>query len=323
MITTISDILSAQWQIGVIVAAVRLRVFSVIGDRKLELNEIALKCDAVPDRIEPLLDACISLGLLEFSKMKYRNSHFSLVYFVEGKRFYVGEFLILLHNESIQWFQLPDLIRGKEKKAIELPGIRSDYKTFITAMNSIGLLGEADALNGMVDLSGCETITDAGGGSGLYAMALCQKYPQLTATILDVKETLEVTKALIANHKEKSRIILREGDFLKDPLGKNIDAVLLSDVVYGDSDAKILLHNAWDSLKRNGQLIVRGYYARPKAPGPLFGALFAVKQLVDDPQRKIMTITMLENNVRDIGFGNINLMPLTEYSFILTCDKRD
>lgn len=80
-------------------------------------------------------------------------------------------------------------------------------------MNSIGLLGEADALKGMVDLSGCETITDAGGGSGLDAMALCQKYPQLTATILDVKETLEVTRALIANHKEKSRIILREGDF--------------------------------------------------------------------------------------------------------------
>jgi len=323
MITNISDILSAQWQIGVIVAAVRLRVFSVIGDQKMELNEISLKCDAVPDRIEPLLDACISLGLLEFENMKYRNSHFSLVYFVEGKRFYVGEFLVLINNESIQWFQLPDLIRGKDRETIELPGTRWDYKTFITAMNSIALLGEADALKDTVDLSGCETITDAGGGSGLYSMSLCQKYPQLTATILDVKETLEVTKALIAHHKEKSRIILKKGDFLNDPLGENIDAVLLSDVIYGDSDAKILLQNAWDSLKNNGHLIVRGYYAKPKGPGPLFGSLFAVKQMVDDPQRKIMTITMLENNVRDIGFGNIKVTPLTEYSFILTCNKGD
>ena len=48
---------------------------------------------------------------------------------------------------------------------------------------------------------------------------------------------------------------------MKDPLGKNVDAVLLSDVIYGDSDAKILLQNAWDSLGRNGRLIVRGYYA--------------------------------------------------------------
>jgi len=322
MITNISDILSAQWQIGVIVTAIRLRVFSVIADKKMELNEIALKCDADSDRIEPLLDACISLGLLEFENMRYMNSHFSLVYFVEGKRFYVGEFLTLMNNESIQWFQLPDLIRGKDKKKIEFPGITSDYKTFITAMNSFGLLGEADALKDIVNLSGCETITDAGGGSGLYSIALCQKYPQLTSTILDVHETLEVTKALIRHHKEKSQIILKEGDFLKDPLGKNVDAVLLSDVIYGDSDAKILLKNAWNSLGRNGQLIVRGYYAKPKKSGPLFGSLFAVKQIVDDPQRKIMTITMLENNVRDIGFENIKATPLTEYSFILTCKKK-
>lgn len=321
MITNISDILTAHWQIGVIVTAIRLGIFSIIADQKLELNEIASKCKADPGRIEPLLDACISLKLLEIENKKYRNSYFSLVYFVEGEKFYVGEFLTLVNNESIQWFQLPDLIRGKDPKKIEMPGLKADYKTFITAMNSIGLLGEAEALKNRVDLSGCKTMTDAGGGSGLYSITLCQKYPQLTSTILDVKDTLEVTKELIENHKEKKQIILKEGDFLKEPLGKNVDAVLLSDVIYGDSDAKLLLQNAWNSLAVNGVLIVRGYYANPKKPGPLFGALFAVKQMVDDPQREIMTINMLESNVRDIGFENIKAAPLTEYSFLLTCSK--
>ncbi len=322
MITNIFDILSAHWQIGVIVAAIRLRIFSIIADQKLELNEIAAKCRADSDRIETLLDACISLGLLEFKKKKYRNSHFSLVYFVEGKRFYVGDFLTLMNNESIQWFQLPDLIQGKEQKKLELPNLKADYKTFITAMNSIGLLGEAEALKDMVDLSGCKTMTDAGGGSGLYSITLCQKHPHLTSTILDVKDTLEVTRELIKNHKEKNQIILKEGDFMKDPLGQNIDAVLLSDVIYGHFDAKILLQNAWNSLAADGTLIVRGYYADPKKSGPLFGTLFAVKQMVDDPQRKIMTITMLESNVKDIGFANIKATPLTEYSFIITCKKK-
>ncbi|MCP3940590.1 MAG: hypothetical protein GY710_03800 [Desulfobacteraceae bacterium] len=321
MITNISDLLSAHWQIGVIVTAIRLRIFSIIADQKLELNEIAAKCEADSDRIEPLLDACISLGLLEFENKKYQNSHFSLVYFVEGKRFYVGDCLTLMNNESIQWFQLPDLIRGKERKKIELPGLKADSKTFITAMNSIGLLGEAEALKDMVDLAGCKTMTDAGGGSGLYSITLCQKYPHLTSTILDVKDTLEVTRELIENHKERNQIILKEGDFMKDPLGKNVDAVLLSDVIYGHSEAKILLQNAWDSLVVNGVLIVRGYYANPKKSGPLFGALFAVKQMVDDPQRKIMTLSMLKRNVKDVGFENVKATPLTEYSFILTCKK--
>ena len=100
-----------------------------------------------------------------------------------------------------------------------------------------------------------------------------------------------------------------------------MDAVLLSDVMSGDADAKILLQNAWNSLTHNGTLIVRGYYADPERSSPLFGALFAVKQLVDDPQGKIMTLSMLERNVREIGFEIIRVEPLTEHSFVLIGKK--
>lgn len=317
----ISDILLAPWKTGVIVTAIRLNVFTIISDQELTVDEIASKCSANPDRLKPLLDACISLGFLEFKNNKYKNSHFSLVYFVKGKHLYVGDFLKLLNNESLEWFQLPDLIRGKEKKTIEIPELKFDYGTFITAMNCIGQLGEADAVKDAVDLSECKRMTDAGGGSGLYSIALCQKYPDLHSTILDVKETLEVTRELIAERPEKQQITLQEGDFLKDSLGDNLDAVLLSDVMYGENDARILLKNARDSLVQNGVLIVRGYYADPERSGPLFGALFAVKLTVDDPQRKIMTISMLEKNVKEIGFRNIKIKPLTEYSFILMACK--
>jgi len=317
----ISDILLAPWKNGVITTAIRLNVFTILSDQELTVDEIASKCAANPDRLKSLLDACISLGFLEFENNKYKNAHFSLVYFVEGKRLYVGDFLKIVNNESLGWFQLPALIRGKEKKIIEIPELKSDYKTFITAMNSIGQLGEAEALKDMVDLSGRKSMTDAGGGSGLYSIALCQKYPDLHSTILDVKETLAVTRELIAERQEKKQIILQEGDFLKDPLGDNLDVVLLSDVMYGDYDAKILLKNAWNSLARNGVLIVRGYYADLERSGPLFGALFAVKLMVDDPQSRIMTISMLEKTVKEIGFENIKVTPLTENSFILTCKK--
>ncbi len=164
-------------------------------------------------------------------------------------------------------------------------------------------------------------MTDAGGGSGLYSVALCQKYPDLESTILDVQDTLTVTRKLIVDRPERKQIILKEGNFLKDPLGENIDAVLLSDVMYENSEAKIILQNAWNSLTQNGVLIVRGYYADPERSGPLFGALFAVKNLADDPKRNIMTISMLEKNVREIGFKNIKVKPLTEFSFVLISKK--
>lgn len=321
MESNISDILLAPFKTGVITAAIRLNVFTILSDQELTVDEIASKCAANPDRLNPLLYACNSLGFIEFKNDKYKNTHFSLVYFVEGKRLYVGDFLKTINNEALEWFQLPDLIRGKEKKVIELPELKFDYRTFITSMNSIGQLGETQALKDMVDLSGCKSMTDAGGGSGLYSIALCQKYPDLHSTILDVEETLVVTRELIDEHPEKNQITLQEGDFFKDPLGDNLDVVLLSDVMYGDRESKILLKNAWDSLARNGVLIVRGYYADHERSGPLFGALFAVMLMVNDPQSKTMTISMLEKNVKGIGFENIKIKPLTELSFILIAKK--
>lgn len=321
MKANISDILLAPWITGVITTAIRLKIFSILSDQELTVVEIASKSETIPNCLKTILDACVSLGFLEFENDKYKNSHFSLVYFVEGQRFYVGDFLKLVNDESLQWFQLPDIIRGNPKIHQELTCIRSDYKTFITAMNNIGNLGEAEALKDMVDLSGCKSMIDAGGGSGLYSVALCQKYPELHSTILDVKDTLAVTKEMIEDRQEKKRIVLREGDFLKNPLGENVDVVLLSDVIYNESTAKVVLQNAWDSLIQNGVLIIRGYYADPEKSRPLFGALFAVKELVDDAQIKIMTISMLEKNVREIGFEIIRATPLTEYSFVLVGRK--
>jgi hypothetical protein len=317
MNAAISNILLSPWITGVITTAIRLNVFSIISDQELTETEIASKCQAIPDRLAPLLEACVSLGILEHENHLYRNSHFSRVYFVEGARFYVGDFIKLVNDESLQWFQLPDIIRGTETINENPPYIRSEYRTFIMAMNNLGSLGEAEALKDAVDLSGCQRMVDAGGGSGLYSIALCQKYPGLRSTILDVKDTLALTHEMIGDRKERDQIDLREGDFLKDALGDNLDVVLLSDVIYEESTARIVLRNAWGSLSQDGMLIIRGYYADPEKSRPLFGALFAFKGLVDNAQRKIMTISNLEKIVKEIGYKIVKVAPLTELSFVL------
>ena len=317
MKNSVFDILLAPWITGTLTTAIRLKIFSILSEKAMTVEMIASECNAIPNRLKTLLDACVCLGLLDFEDNMYKNSHFSLVYFVEGQRLYIGDFLKLVNDESLQWFQLTDIIRGKDKTGDERPYIRSDYKTFIKAMNSFGNLGEAEALKNAVDLSGCKRMIDAGGGSGVYSVALCQIYPLLHSTIMDTKDTLLVTEEMIADRKEKNRIDLQEGDFLKGRFSDNVDVILLSDVIYEKSKAKIVLQNSWDSLAKNGLLIIRGYYADPEKTRPLFGALFAVKHLVDNAQRNIMTKSMLEENIKDIGFTIIEARALTEHSFVL------
>jgi SAM-dependent methyltransferase len=320
MLTSVSNLLVAPWTNAVVSTAVRLDVFSICSGSLMAMEEIASRCGAQPERLEPLLDACSAMGFLLKKDGKYMNTHFSSVYLVEGELLYVGDLIKLQHNESRQWDTLLDVIVGSDQKVEDNQGAM--HETFIKAMHNLGSLGEAEALTRAVDFSSCTKMIDAGGGSGIYSIALCRAYPRLNATILDKKETLAITAGLLANCEESNRITLQEADIEKDSFGEDIDAVLLSDVIYDVSTAELVLRNVRGCLRKKGQLILRGYYADPEHANPLFGALFRVGELVFDSDKRVLTLSSLEEKVLASGFSIIRTAPLTERSFIVISEAK-
>jgi SAM-dependent methyltransferase len=318
---SISDLIAQPWSTFVLFAAVRLKLFSILGDREMRVEEIGGACGAPTHMLRALLDACVAMGLFTRQGDRYVNTPFSLVYLVEGKPFYMGDFFDLLNAESARWHGLPNLIGGTRQPGEEESKKSPDSRTFIKAMNNLGMLGEAEALKNAVDLSGRGAMVDAGGGSGLYSVVLCREYPDLRSTILDVKEVLAVAQELTKECEERERIGFREADIMADPFGANIDVVLLSDVVYDKSDADAILRNAWHCLRPDGLLVVRGYYADPPKTDPLWGSLFVLNMLVFDPTREVLTVSSLEQIVSHIGFTDIRVAPLTERSTCLTARK--
>lgn len=314
---SVFDLIVVPWKSRVIFVAVRLKIFTILSKKELTVEELAKECEAVPYLLKALLDACVSMDLIEYQNDLYKNSQFSQEYLVEGESHYVGDLIQLQDDESIYWDKLGDLILGNRERRSE----DARYRTFIKAMNNLGMLGEGEALKNFVDLSGKTQMIDAGGGSGLYSIILCQKYPELHSTILDRKDTLSITKEMISGYKESARITLKEGDIIENSFGENIDVILFSDVIYEEDTAITILKNAWNCLGADGILIVRGYYSDPENTRPLFGALFTLGQLVFDSKRKIMTISSLQKNVLDAGFTLIKMSPLTERSFALVAKK--
>ncbi|MDM8542011.1 methyltransferase [Desulfococcaceae bacterium HSG9] len=151
------------------------------------------------------------------------------------------------------------------------------------------------------------------------ASTTCLPLPK--SVISDSRETLAVTKEFISKHEENERIELRECDITKDNLGNNIDAVLLSDVTYDETEAGNILRNVWKCLRAEGQLILRGYYFDPQNSNPLFGALFAINQLVINSNRKIVTLPSLKALIDKTGYIISKISPLTEHSFIIIATK--
>ncbi len=318
---TITTLLYAPWKIAVIFTAIRLRLFTFLSGGPMTIEELSLKCKARPHLMGPLINACISMDMVKRSDNKYINSHFSQVYFVEGNSQYIGDFVCMQYNEFDKWYKLYDLINKDRQSKGDILSLEENHRTFIKGMHNIGNLGEAEALKNAVDLSGCKVMVDAGGGSGLYSIVLCQNNPELKSIILDMKKTLDITKEIISSYNMNERITLQEADITKSSFGQNIDVVLLSDVIYDEITALPVLHNAWDSLRAKGKLILRGYYSDPGGTDPLFGALFALNQLVFDPNRKLMTLSLLEKTITDTGFYVIKKAALTERSSLLIAEK--
>lgn len=318
MENSIFDLVIAPWKTAILNTAIRLKVFTVLSDQQMSAKELATQTNANEVFLQAILNALVCMGLLQFQKDKYNNSHPSQIYFIEGSPYYIGDFIQLLINESSKWNKLFSIV--SEGKEISDDSSESN-RTFIKAMHNMGMLGEVDALINCVDLSGCPNMIDAGGGSGIYSISLCQKYPDLKSIILDRHETLVVTKEFVSKHKESEHIELRECDITKDKLGDNIDAVLLSDVTYDEIEAGKILRNVWKCLRTEGQLILRGYYFDPQNSNPLFGALFVINQLVINPDREIVTLPSLKALIEKTGYIITKESPLTERSFIIIATK--
>lgn len=318
---SVADLLMAPWTVQVVFTAVRLNLFTILAERMMSVEEIASQCGATRNRLESLLNVCASMGLVVLEEGKYFNSHFSRIHLVEGEPRYVGDFIKHQHDIANKWDGLLTAVAGKASPETDQATDVAFHKTFIKAMNNLGMLGEAEALRNVVDLDGCQQMVDVGGGSGLYSVILCQKHPELRSTILDRRETLSITKDMIAGYKEAQRITLREADYTRDDFGEEVDVVLLSDVIYDESKAVPVLKKAWNCLRGNGILVVRGYYSDPAKSNPFFGALFVLNMLLFDPESKTMTISSLEKQIREVGFTITRVAPLTERSTLIVARK--
>lgn len=78
------------------------------------------------------------------------------------------------------------------------------------------------------------SILDVGGGHGLYSIALCSRYPGVSATIFDDAAIESVATENIQAADLADRIDFTSGDYETDSLGSGYDVALLFNVIHGN-----------------------------------------------------------------------------------------
>ncbi len=318
----ILDLVFAPWSTHALFAATRLNVFTVLAESPMTADELGARVGADVRIFPSLLNACVGIGFLHVKGGLYANARFADVHLVEGKPFYVGDLIEVMAIELADWQRLYDTVRQAPGAAEETPPAEPDPRRFTLAMNNVAMLGEAAALAEAVDLSACQTMADVGCGSGMYSVALCRRHPTLRAVLLDQEEVLDTTREIVRLHDLEKRIDTRAADITCDAYGENLDAVLLSDVLYHNEPvSRAILRPAYDALSPGGRLVIRGYYVNPECPDSPFGAIFALKLMVGDPSREPVTLPKLLRWIEETPFNEVKASPLTEQSTCITAVK--
>ena len=102
---------------------------------------------------------------------------------------------------------------------------------------------------------GASEMLDIGGAHGLYSVALCKKYPELSSTILDLPAAVDKAAPILEGQKMGRRIIHKAGDVLHDDLGtEKFDVILMASVAHhftGEENRQVS-KKAFAALKPGG-----------------------------------------------------------------------
>ena len=311
--TEILDWTYAYRKLMVVDTACELDLFTLLEERRQTAGELAERTGAKPLPLAALLDACVGLALLRLDDGRYANRPVAEIHLVRGRPLFLGDLLRVFAAEASQWLDLKGLVMTGRAKGHGPVDVGS--RRFTMAMHALGLLGEAAALAEAVDLSGRRDLVDVGCGSGVYSIELCRRNPELRAALLDRPEVLEVAGEIVAANRMSERLTLEPGDMLADSYGEDRDVVLMSDVLYEESDAcRRMLRSARRALAPGGLLVIRGYFSDPEGDQNPFGALFDLARLFWGEEREPVSRARVLAWLEEAGFEGARSFPLTERS---------
>lgn len=263
----------------VILTALELDVFTAIGDGGTA-KQIAAKIQGAVRATEMLLNALVSLKLLEKRDGVYSNTPVAARFFVEGTP--DSARTAQLHTANL-WKRWSSLTEAVQAGTAVVPRADNGWvKAFIAAMDHIAR-GRARAVVQAVEVNGAKRMLDLGGGSGAYSIAFAKAAPGLHSEIVDAPEVLSLAQDYIRKAGLADRISTRPGDMLSVPLeaGK-YDLVLLSAIchMFSPEENKQLFERAYAALAPKGRLVVSDFILEADKTAPRFAALFALNMLV-------------------------------------------
>ena len=233
---TIAAIDEGARRAAVLEAALELDVFSAIGPRTMDLQQVALAAAADPRALAVLLDALCALGLLGKSSAGYRLEAAAAAFLARGGESFGGDVVLQM---SAARRRLADVVRSGSAVADLVALSGGDFWAEFTAQRLVTWPEGVEEELAMwrefgVTAGRCPgaRILDVACGSGVRSFGLAREDPEVRIVALDSAPVLEIAKQVAARMGVGERIVFRAGDVTSSDLGGEELVVLLSNLLY-------------------------------------------------------------------------------------------
>jgi precorrin-6B methylase 2 len=228
-----------------------------------------------------LMNALVSLGMLQKKDGVFRNTPLAAQYLTEGSAANVR--LAMMHTAYLwhRWSTLTECVRTGSSQERLGERDRPWTEAFIAAMER-NVMERAPLVLKAVDISGVRRMLDVGGGSGGYSIAFAKASPKLHAEILDLPTVLPLTEQYIEKSGLSERVKTRAGDLQHDEFGHDHDLIFVSAICHmlGQAENQDLFRRCFTALALGGRIVVQDFILESDKTAPRQAALFTLNWLV-------------------------------------------
>jgi ubiquinone/menaquinone biosynthesis C-methylase UbiE len=311
----IMKIMWGKWSSRALHTAVDLEIFTKISEGANTIEKVSNELNIEKRPAEILLNACTALNLLTKEGEEYKNTQEAEKFLVKGKPSYYGDMVLMLGSGFENWENLKQVILtnspSSEKGLAKRMEDPKQAEIFTKAMHN-NAVGPAMLLSKKFDFSRFKKLLDLGGGSGAFSIILTKEYTNLEATVFELPNVCKVAERYIQEAKAE-RVKTFSGNFLKDEFPENHDIVLLSQIIHswGAEENKTLLKKVYESLPKEGVIIINEFLLNKDKTGPLFPALFALNMLNGSENGNAYTAEEIKSWLEETGFQYLETIKLT------------
>ncbi len=293
------------WQSFALHTAVKLGIFTILGEDRVSAAGVAARLDASERGVAPLLNALSAMGLVVKKGEIYKNTEESKRLLAKQAPGYIGHIIMHHHHLGESWGRLDESVRtGKPVRVWEEKD--EERESFLMGMFNLAM-GIAPGLAKEIDLAGRRRLLDLGGGPGTYAIHFCLENPGLRATVFDLAETKPFALKTIERFGLQDRVDFVSGDYVTEPIPGRYDVAWLSHILHGEGkeDCRRIIDKAVSTLEPGGHLLVHDFLLENTLDGPLFPALFSLNMLVNTAEGRAYSEKEVMTMLTDAGLKDL------------------